>query len=175
MRLNQFVKEDQVALAFAPALPPRPEDEPKDSPPGPRQLWAEKEAILDALVQLLEKSGKVAHRRRLLQDLVNRERKATTGLGNRVALPHVRTLNAKGFAMAVAIVKDPPGLGFDAVDGEPVRVFIAMVAPAYDDRFYVKVERDLAAAFGRGPELVDELIAATSPGEVLRILTRETG
>jgi mannitol/fructose-specific phosphotransferase system IIA component (Ntr-type) len=173
MRLNQFLKEDQVDVDFAPELPPRPEDEDPDAPPSPRQLWIEKEAILDALVLLLEKSGKVTNRRKLLADLLNRERKATTGLGNRIAIPHVRTIQAKSFAMAVAIVKKPEGLGFDAVDGEPVRVFIAMVAPAYDDRFYTKIERELAAAFARGPELVDELLGVESPGELIRILSRE--
>lgn len=175
MRLNRYLKEDQVDLAFSPALPARPEDEDPDAPPGPRQLWAEKEAILDALVTLLEKSGNVANRRKLLNDLLNRERKATTGLGGKIAMPHVRTQQAKHFAMAVAVVRAEEGLGFDAVDGEPVRVFIAMVAPAYDDRFYAKVERDLAAAFARGPELVEELLAATNPGEVIRILSKETG
>jgi mannitol/fructose-specific phosphotransferase system IIA component (Ntr-type) len=174
MRLNRFLKEDQVELDFEPALPPRPEDEDPDSPPSSRQLWSEKEAILDALVTLLEKSGSVANRRKLWNDLINRERKATTGLGSGVALPHVRTAQAKGFAMAVAIVRGE-GLNFDAVDGAPVRVFIAMVAPAYDDKFYAKVERDLAAAFGRGPELVEELVAAESPGELIRVLVRETG
>ncbi|MEZ0229676.1 MAG: PTS sugar transporter subunit IIA, partial [Planctomycetota bacterium] len=117
MRLNRFLKEDQVELAFSPALPARPEDEDPDAPPSPRQLWAEKEAILDALVSLLEKSGNVAHRRKLLADLLNRERRATTGLGSRVSLPHVRTKEAKGFAIAVAIVPSEEGLGFDAVDG----------------------------------------------------------
>ena len=56
-----------------------------------------------------------------------------------------------------------------------MRAFIAMVAPAYDDRLYVKVERDLAAAFARGPELLEELVAAQSAGELIRVLQRETG
>lgn len=175
MRLNRYLKEDQVDLAFSPALPPRPEDEDPDAPPSPRQLWAEKEAILEALVALLAKSPNAAHPKKLLADLLNRERKATTGLGGRIALPHVRTPHARGFAIAVAIVRAGEGLAFDSVDGEPVRVFIAMVAPAYDDRFYAKAERDLAAAFGRGPELVDELLRATNPGEVIRILSKEVG
>jgi PTS system fructose-specific IIC component len=173
VRLNQYLKEDQVELAFTPELPPRPEDEDPDAPPSPRQLWAEKEAILDALVTILETSGKVANRRKLLNDLANRERKATTGLGTGIAMPHVRTPQAKGFAMAVAVA--PSGLAFDAVDGEPVRLFVAMVAPAYDDRFYLKVERDLAGAFARGPELRDVLLGATSAGELIRLLGREVG
>ena len=180
MRLNRFLKEDGVDLDFRPELPEPSEEEAlaaaedPDAPPSPRQLWAQKEAILDALVTLLEASGNVSNRRKLLQDLVNRERRATTGLGSGFALPHVRTAQAKGFAMAVGVVRGE-GLAFDSVDGEPVRLFIAMVAPAYDDRFYVKVERDLAAAFASGPELLEELLAASSPGELVRILARATG
>jgi PTS system fructose-specific IIC component len=174
MHLNRYLREEQVDLAFAPELPPRPETEDPAAPPTARQTWAEKEAIVDALVSLLEKSGKVANRRKLLNDLLNRERKATTGLGGGVALPHVRTPQAKAFSMAIEIVRGE-GLAFDAVDGQPVRAFIAMVAPAYDDRFYVKVERDLAAAFARGPELLDEMVAAQSAGGLIRILQRETG
>lgn len=174
MRLNQFLKEDQVDLRFAPELPSAPETDDPLAPPTPRQVFREKEAILDALVVLLERSGKVANRRKLLNDLVNRERKATTGLGTGIALPHVRTPQAKGFAMAVAIAPGE-GLAFDAVDGLPVKIFIAMVAPVYDDRFYAKVERDLAGAFVRGPELLNDLVATQSAGELIRILSRETG
>jgi mannitol/fructose-specific phosphotransferase system IIA component (Ntr-type) len=76
--------------------------------------------------------------------------------------------------MAVAIARGR-GLDFDAVDGVPVRLFIGMVAPAYDDKFYLKVERDLASAFARGPELIEALLAAESAGELIRILARETG
>src|SRR5437870_13675135 len=86
MRLNQFLKEEQVALEFEPVLPARPEPEEPEAQPTARQLWAEQDAILDALASLLEKSGKVANRRNLLQDLGNRERNATTSLGSGRAL-----------------------------------------------------------------------------------------
>ncbi len=172
MRLPRYLKEDQIELAFAPELPPRPEEGEADAPHPDRVKWNEREAVLDALVVLLERSGAVANRRKLLADLVNRERKATTGLGRGIALPHVRTPNAKGFAIAVARAPEP-GLEWDSVDGEPVRLFIAMVAPAYDDKFYVKVERDLAAAFASEDDpFLDELLAAEESGEVVRLLSR---
>ncbi len=104
---------------------------------------------------------------------MNRERKATTGLGSGIAMPHVRTPQAKGFAMAVAVAKQ--GIAFDSVDGEPVKLFVAMVAPAYDDRFYLKVERDLAAAFANGAELRDQLAEASSKGELIRLLAKVVG
>src|SRR5262245_19229996 len=119
MRLTRYLKEEQIDLDFSPELPERPEVEEGQDPPHPDKLaWADKEAILSALVTLLERSGSVSNRNKLLVDLVNRERKATTGLGRGIALPHVRTQNAKGFAIAIARVPDP-GLEWQSVDGEP--------------------------------------------------------
>lgn len=185
MRLFRYIREEMVDLAFDPLAEPPPdpwadrsdygepleEDEPEeDELSSPKKLMAHKEKVLGGLVQLLEKSDKVSNPRKLLADLRNREAKATTGLGRGIAMPHVRTNQARGFAMAVAVAPEP-GIEFAAVDGEPVRLFVAMVAPAHDDRFYLKVERTLAAAFEEGDELRDALIAAESPGEVLRLLS----
>jgi mannitol/fructose-specific phosphotransferase system IIA component (Ntr-type) len=179
MRLTRYLKEEQIDLDFSPELPERPEvEDGQDAPHPDRLLWADKEAILSALVTLLERSGSVSNRKKLLGDLVNRERKATTGLGRGIALPHVRTPNAKGFAIAIARAPEP-GLDWQAVDGEPVRLFVAMVAPNYDDKFYLRVEQSLAAAFARGEDegwgLREELLEATEAGEVVRLLAREIG
>lgn len=188
MRLHRYIKEDMVDLAFEPLVEPapvwdeysgegapveaeeEPEEEDEEGPPSARKVQAIKLRILEALVGLLERSGKVSNPRKLLNDLRNREAKATTGLGRGIAMPHVRTPQAKGFAMAVAVAPEP-GLLFAAVDDEPVRLFVAMVAPAHDDKFYLRVERALAGAFERDDELRDALLTASSPGEVLRLLS----
>lgn len=188
MRLHRYIKQDMVDLAFEPLVEPapvwdeysgegapveaeeEPEEEDEEGPPSARKVQAIKLRILEALVGLLERSGKVSNPRKLLNDLRNREAKATTGLGRGIAMPHVRTPQAKGFAMAVAVAPEP-GLLFAAVDDEPVRLFVAMVAPAHDDKFYLRVERALAGAFERDDELRDALLTASSPGEVLRLLS----
>jgi mannitol/fructose-specific phosphotransferase system IIA component (Ntr-type) len=121
-------------------------------------------------VGMLDKSGKITNPKKCLTDLKNRESKASTALGSGIALPHVRTPQAKGFCMAIAVAPDP-GLYFDAIDEAPVRLFIPMVAPAYDDKFYLKVERALAGAFADGDEFRDAILAATTPGEVIHLLS----
>jgi len=181
-RLNRYLKEDFIDLDFRPleeeadpwasghAEAEGDQEEGDEGELWGRRLFETKVRILDGLVDLLERSGKVGHRRRLFEDLRNREAKATTGLGRGVAMPHVRTNRAKGFAMAVAVAPEP-GLPFDAVDDEPVRVFFCMVAPAHDDKYYLKVERNIAAAVeDEDVNLVGRLIEAEDAGEVVRIL-----
>src|SRR5690606_5634604 len=124
-------------------------------------------------VKLLEPGGRISNARKCLLDLRNREAKATTALGLGIAIPHVRTPQAKDFALAVAIAPEP-GLWFDAVDDEPVRVFMAMVAPSYNDKFYRKIEKSIADALLREQSEFGEngfkraLLEADSEGEVIR-------
>ena len=183
MRLHRFLKEDMIDLRFDPLAAPtaesgrfdserlQVEEEPEgDGAPTAKQLWEQKVQILGGLVGLLDKSGKITNPRKCLTDLRNREAKASTALGGGIALPHVRTPQAKGFCMAIAVAADP-GLYFDAIDEQPVRLFIPMVAPAYDDKFYLKVERALAGAFADGDAFRDAILAAQTPGEVIHLLS----
>jgi PTS system nitrogen regulatory IIA component len=181
VRLHRYIREEMIDLQFdpfarSPADPWADEDEPaedepaSDEEPTRRQLWDGKVRILQGLVTLLERGGKVTNPKKCLTDLVNREKKATTGLGLQIAIPHVRTPQAKAFALGVAVAPEP-GLWFDAIDEEPVRLFIPMIAPAHDDRFYLKVERALAKAFVEDEGLKETLVSATTPGEVILALS----
>lgn len=85
-------------------------------------LWTRKETILSELVDLLDKSGKVGNKKKLLIDFVNREKKATTGIGHGIALPHIRTMQAKEFILGLA--RSSEGYDFDSMDGELVHLFL---------------------------------------------------
>ena len=178
MRLPRFLKEDQVDLWFEPLVDtPDPWELPSaedlaasEEELTEREVFKLKERVIQHLCDLLERSGKITNPRKLYTDLRNREAKASTGIGSQVAMPHVRTAQAKGFAMAVARAPEP-GLAWSAIDDEPVRLFFAMVAPPYDDKYYLKVERAIAAAFAEGDDLRDQLLEADDPGEVIRLLS----
>lgn len=179
MRLNRYIKEANVDLNFDPfAGIPVPFEEEGLEPweLTPRQRQRRKEVVLKELVTLLEPSGRITNPRKCLIDLRNRENKATTALGLGIAVPHVRTPQAKDFVIGVAIAPYP-GLWFDAVDDAPVRIFFPMVAPSYNDKFYRKIEKAIAVALLREQEDFEEdgfksrLLAAETPGEVIRLLS----
>ena len=132
-------------------------------------LWMRKEAILNELVDLLEISGKVGNRRKLWVDLVNREKKATTGIGQGIALPHIRTMQAKEFIMGLA--RSKKGYDFDSLDKEPVNLFFVMAAPPYDDALYLKVFKALAEIL-RFDYFREELLNASSEYEIVRAVKR---
>jgi len=128
-----------------------------------------KESVLGELVDLLDRSGRVGNKGKLLADLVNRERKATTGLARGVAIPHVRTMHARDFLIGFA--RSTPGLWFDCLDGEPAHLFFVMVAPPYNDISYLRIYKSLAEAFSIR-DLRREFMEAQSEGEVLRAIKR---
>jgi mannitol/fructose-specific phosphotransferase system IIA component (Ntr-type) len=97
--------------------------------------------VLEEIVELFDKSGKVVNRSKLYTDLYNRERKATTGIGEGVAIPHVRTMQAKD--LVVVFARSRKGVEFGAIDGMPVNLFFGVVAPPYNDRVYLEVYRQL--------------------------------
>lgn len=132
-------------------------------------LWTRKEAILAELVNLLDRSGRVGNKKKLLVDFMNREKKATTGMEHGIALPHVRTMQAKEFIMGLARSKE--GYDFDSLDGKLVHLFFVMAAPPYDDSLYLKVFKALAEML-QFDYFREELLNASDEYEIIRAIKR---
>jgi PTS system fructose-specific IIC component len=165
MNLSRYLKPELIKLKMETEIHIDP-----DSMLHPDKiLWMRKEAILKELVDLLDMSGKVNNKRKLLIDLVNREKKATTGIGQGIALPHVRTMQAKEFIMGLG--RSKKGYDFDSLDKEPVHLFFVMAAPPYDDALYLKVFKALAEILGFD-YFREELLNASTEYEILRAIKR---
>lgn len=164
MRLTRFIKPPQVRLELNTR-------EPEEIPAGwsrERCVWTVKLKVLEELAELFDASGKVVNRSKLLTDLVNRERKATTGIGEGIAIPHVRTMQARDFILCFA--RSTAGVSFDAVDQRPVHLFVGLIAPPYDDKLYLEVYRELALIFKS--ESARETLAGTPDvHEVIKIIS----
>jgi mannitol/fructose-specific phosphotransferase system IIA component (Ntr-type) len=165
MEISRFLKPELIKLEMETEINIDP-----DSSLHPNKiLWMRKESILKELVDLLEISGKVGNKRKLLIDLVNREKKASTGIGQGIALPHVRTMQAKEFIMGFA--RSQEGYDFDSLDKEPVHLFFVMAAPPYDDALYLKIFKALAEIL-RFDYFREELLNASSEYEIIRAIKR---
>lgn len=162
MNLSRYLTEDLVKLEMTTEAEPKPEN-------GSVEKWQlrTKEAVLSELVALLDAGSRVGNRSKLLLDFVNREKKATTGIGLGVAIPHIRSMQAKEFMLAFARSRE--GYEFESLDGQPVHLFFVMAAPPYDDNMYLRAFKSLAELLQQD-EFREELLTVTSPGEVIRAL-----
>jgi len=165
MDISRFLKPELIKLEMETEI----ESDPDSQLHPNKLLWMRKEAILSELVNLLERSGKVGNKRKFLIDFLNREKKATTGIGYGIAVPHIRTMQAKQFIMGFA--RSRKGYDFDSLDNELVHLFFVMAAPPYDDGLYLKVFKALAGIL-RFDYFREELLNAPSEYEIIRAIKK---
>jgi mannitol/fructose-specific phosphotransferase system IIA component (Ntr-type) len=136
---------------------------------GSREKWIIdiKETILSELVSILDPIGKIGNRNKLLLDFMNREKKASTGIGHGFAIPHIRSMQAKEFMIGFG--RKTEGYEYDAIDGKPVKFFFVMAAPPYDDSLYLRVFKSISElvsfeSFGQ------QLLDAAEPYDVIKAI-----
>lgn len=161
MNLARHLRPTQIKLD----LDTKPGTPPEGTAPE-KFRWDQKEAILGELCDLLDSSGKTGNKSKLITDLVNREKKASTAIGREVAIPHVRTMQAK--ELIVAFARCSEGIDFDSPDSEPVKLFFAMVAPPYDDQLYLKIYKEIGQLILQ-PESKQQLLDAKNEHEIIRV------
>ena len=165
MNLARLLKPELIKLEMETTAPV------VDDPdlPRERKVWKIKEAVLSELTELIAAGGRIGKQNKLYLDLLAREKKASTGLVQGIAIPHVRTQEAR--EMVFAFARSTEGLEFDCLDGNPAHLFFTIVAPPYDDLVYLKIYKQMATAF-QATDVREEFLAATSPGEILRAMKR---
>jgi mannitol/fructose-specific phosphotransferase system IIA component (Ntr-type) len=163
MNLARLLKPELIKLELETTGPP-----PTDPPMSPeRYLWTVKESVLSEITDLIATGARIGNRKKLYHDILNRERKASTGLTDGIAIPHVRTVEARELIFAFA--RSTPGLEFDCIDREPAHLFFVLVAPPYNDTLYLRIYRQMATAFTT-TTIRETFLAATDSGEVIRAM-----
>jgi PTS system nitrogen regulatory IIA component len=125
-----------------------------------------KDGALDALAVLLAHGAPNITAEQVARVLKDRERLASTGVGDEVAIPHGRLPGLQRVVGAVAICAE--GLPFDAIDGRPVKIFVAILAP---DRAPGEQLRALArvSKLLRDRSMRERMLTAATPVELLAL------
>jgi mannitol/fructose-specific phosphotransferase system IIA component (Ntr-type) len=162
LNIARFMSEDMIKLEMETIVPEYVEGSSVEK-------WRQKskEMIIGELVNILECSGRIGNRSKLLTDFINRERKATTAIGYGIAIPHIRSMQAKTFMIGFA--RSSHGYDFGALDEEPTKLFFMMAAPPYDDIQYLRVFKALAEIL-RYETFRQELSEVTTPYEIIRAI-----
>ncbi len=89
-----------------------------------------REEVLNAMAKLAKQSPVLASMEEsiILKGLTEREELSTTGFGNGIAIPHCRLDGVEDFV--VGILSVPNGAEFAAMDNQPVKLFVFIVAPS---------------------------------------------
>jgi len=134
-----------------------------------KELARLKESVVDEITDLFMKTEVVRNRHKFFLDLLNRERKATTAVGQGVAVPHVRSMQPR--SLAIVFARSREGVEYDAPDGEPVHIFFGIAAPPYDDKVFLQFYKWVAQSFLQEEWLSAALLEAEDEHEIIRILS----
>ena len=88
---------------------------------------ADKKDVLNQMVNLMAKSGKVSDKENYLAAVFAREEEGTTGVGDGIAIPHGRCTGVNKPGLAAMVL--PQGVEYEALDDEPVNLIFLIAAP----------------------------------------------
>lgn len=128
-----------------------------------------KNEVIKELAECLKNSPDLLNWDQFLRDVFKREKEASTGIGNFVAIPHARTNNVKDFM--VAIGRKTPGIDFESVDANPVEVIILMGTPLEKVNLYLKLLAHLSHLLKR-PGFIEGLKTAKDPQSVIDLFRK---
>ncbi len=86
-----------------------------------------KRAVIDELVDVLAKTGRVTNPAALKDAVWTRESTRTTGIGHDLAIPHGKSEGVKDLAMAIGRPKEP--IDFLSIDNRPVKLVVLLASP----------------------------------------------
>lgn len=86
-----------------------------------------KEMVVELLADELDKKGILSNRKAYIHSVLEREKHATTGIGNGIAIPHGKSEVVTEAAIAFAKLKTP--VEWQALDDQPVSIVIMLAIP----------------------------------------------
>jgi fructose-specific phosphotransferase system IIA component len=126
-----------------------------------------KSAVLRELVQILKDAGKIDDFDAVLDAIVEREEKQSTGLELGIAVPHGKSASVKSLVIAMGISQG--GIDFDSIDGKPAKLFFILVAPPNQPGPHVAALAEIAK-LSQSSEHYNKILNTASAQEVIKLL-----
>ena len=127
-----------------------------------------KEQIIEELVDLLVKAGKIEDRKAALKAILEREKKMSTGLQNGIAIPHGKLDSLDSLVVVLGIKKQ--GVAFDALDGHPSYIFVMTLSPANRTGPHIQFLADISRTL-HDASVRQKVLAAQTADDVVGIVT----
>ncbi len=127
-----------------------------------------KQGVIEEMVAFMAAAGKFTDCAPVVQAVLAREEKMSTGMQNGIAIPHGKTNAVDHLVAAVAIHR--AGVDFAAMDGKPSHIFVITLSPENRAGPHIQFLAEISKVLSR-PDLRGKLLSASSPDEIARLLT----
>ena len=129
----------------------------------------EKDEVFEEIVEGLIASYSGLNRTGVLNALLERESKLSTGIGKGFAVPHGVCAGVSGVKGFIGISRE--GIDFDSLDNVPVQVIFTMISGENECEYHLQVIKRLADVI-KQPNFIKTLLSKTSPQEIYDALIR---
>jgi mannitol/fructose-specific phosphotransferase system IIA component (Ntr-type) len=126
-----------------------------------------KHDALDLLINAVGRNPAVTDVEAFRRAVYEREAIMSTGIGEGIAIPHVRIPEITAATLGVGIA--PGGIDFETLDNKPVHVLVLFATPANSDKEYLRLLAQVMLSL-RNRELFNGLVACKTKDEVFRLL-----
>ncbi|AEE92674.1 MAG: PTS sugar transporter subunit IIA [Tepidanaerobacteraceae bacterium] len=101
-----------------------------------------KEDVLDELIDILYKDGKITDREEFKKAVLKREEEFSTGIGLGIAIPHGKSAAVK--EASIVFGKSKKGIDFNSMDGEPAYLFFLIAVPEESNDVHLKALSEIS-------------------------------
>ncbi len=123
------------------------------------------EELLDHLVSINQ--IKSEYRDVVLEALMDREGKMSTGMQYGVAIPHCKTAVVDHLVAVLAVKQE--GVDFNSLDGEPSRIFVMTVSPINRTGPHIQFLAEVSRLF-KEKDIQERMLNATTTADILALL-----
>lgn len=128
-----------------------------------------KRDALELMINAVGHSPNVLDVEALRAAVYEREDIQSTGIGEGIAVPHVRIPEVTEATLGVGIA--PSGIPFDTIDNKPVHVLVLFATPAGATNEYLSLLAQVMVSL-RNQDLFDGLVACKTSAEVIALLNQ---
>ncbi|MBL3649421.1 fructose-specific PTS transporter subunit EIIC [Bacillus vallismortis] len=129
----------------------------------------EKENVIDEMVTVLDKAGKLNDRQAYKEAILNRESQSSTGIGEGIAIPHAKTASVINPAIAFGRSKD--GVDYESLDGQPAHLVFMIAATEGANNTHLEALSRLSTLLMR-EEIRKQLLEAESEDAIIDIINQ---
>ena len=149
MKITEFVREDLIVSELA---------------------ARDKAGVIEEMAARLSERVPALAKDALVRVLMEREKLASTAIGEGVAIPHGKHDGAGQLLACVGRSKE--GVDFESMDGRPTHIFFVLVAPENSTGAHLKALARISRLF-KSSEFRDRLMAAEGAADLYRIISEE--
>lgn len=123
--------------------------------------------VIEDLLDVAIRAGKVIERKSALKDLIEREQYLSTGFENGLAVPHAKTEAVREMVLVFGVSRE--GIEFDSLDGKPTHYIFLLLSPMDTSGPHIQILALIARNF-QNSDILQKLHDASTAKKLLQLL-----